>query len=144
MKCHSNMSRIQNCWNWSGMEYIVWEIFLVTFSDAASKWKLQNYPWEKFLDPQEKILYPWNNHMKKSWTHKTPTRKNLGHMKYPQEKIWDPQNTHKKKFRTHELPTRKYFGSTKYPQEKFLDPKITHKGMTPTMAHDPQYLAHSI
>ena len=82
--------------------------------------------------------------MKKSWTHKTPTRKNLGHMKYPREKIWDPQNTHKKKFRTHELPTRKYFGSTKYPQEKFLDPKITHKGMTPTMAHDPQYLAHSI
>ena len=37
---------------------------------------------------------PQNTHEKKSWSHKIPTKKNLGHAKYPGENILDPQNTH--------------------------------------------------
>ena len=56
-------------------------------------------------------------------------------MKYQQENI-----------ETHKMPTIKYFGPTKYPQEKLSGPQ-RHDGTRstrPTMARDPQNLAHSI
>ena len=83
-------------------------------------------------------------HKTKFWTHKIPTRKNLGPTKYLQEKIVDPWSTHKKKFETHEkkleptkyrwkkigtheTPIRKKLGPTKYLQEKIGDPGTNHE-----------------
>ena len=55
-------------------------------------------------------------HTRKFWTHKTPTRKNLGPTKYPRQKIFDPRNT---------------------------DEGTMYDGTKPTMVRDPQNLAHS-
>ena len=40
---------------------------------------------------------PYAANTGKFWTHKIPTRKNIGPMKYPQENILNPRKTHKKK-----------------------------------------------
>ena len=61
-------------------------------------------------------------HKRKFWTHKIPTRKNLGPTKYPQETILEPQNTQEKNFETHEIPMRKNVGPTIYPRKNILDP----------------------
>ena len=46
---------------------------------------------------------------------------------------------------THKMPTIKYFGPTNDPQEKFSGPQRHGTRFTrPTMARDPQNLAHSI
>ena len=47
---------------------------------------------------QDKILNLRNNHTKKFWTHKIPSRKNF-----------ELQNIHKKKFQPQEITTRKNF-----------------------------------
>ena len=71
--------------------------------------------------------YPENTHKKKSWTHKIPTRRNIGPKKYPRQKIVYPQNTNQHKFWAHEwaheIPRRRSFKPTKHPQEKALDPR---------------------
>ena len=75
--------------------------------------------------PREKILHLQKTHETKIWTYKTLTIKNVGPTKYPREKISDPRNTHEKKFRN-SLGT-------------MIDGT---KPMRPTMARDPQNLAH--
>ena len=107
----------------------------------------------KIMMSREKIPEPRNTHeKKKSWTHETPTIKNLGLKKYKRDKISDPRNTRQKEFWTHRILTRKSLGSSKYPQEKNLGHakyqlrKISdlrrHNCARPTMARDPQNLAH--
>ena len=45
----------------------------------------------KIMMSREKIPEPRNTHeKKKSWTHETPTIKNLGLKKYKRDKISDP------------------------------------------------------
>ena len=83
MKYLFNMSRIQNWWNWFGIEYAVWDIYLCHF----------------FLIPQQLEIT------------KLVTRENIGPRKCSRKKkkILDPRNTQKKMFCAHEIPTRKKF-----------------------------------
>ena len=60
-------------------------------------------------------------------------RRNFEFSNYPREKNSDPRNTHEKKFQTHEIPTGKTFVPTK---------ARWHDGTRPTLARDPQNLAH--
>ena len=81
----------------------------------------------KIMMSREKIPEPRNTHeKKKSWTHETPTIKNLGLKKYKRDKISDPRNTRQKEFWTHKIPPR-HFGPTEYSREKVWDPRNTHK-----------------
>ena len=89
---------------------------------------------------RDKISDPRNTREKESWTHKIPTRKNFEPRKYRHD-ILDPQNTHEKKFGILEIPTRKNFGHAKYQLRKISDLRI-HNCARPTMARDPQNLAH--
>ena len=66
-------------------------------------------------------------HERKFWTHKIPTRKNLGPKKHPREKTLNTRKIHVKKFGIHEIPTRRYFRPTKSPLENILDLQTTHE-----------------
>ena len=65
-------------------------------------------------------------HEQKCWTHEKTTRKNFRPTKYLREKNSDLRNTHEKKFWTHDIPTKAQW----------------HDGTRPTMARNPQNLAH--
>ena len=81
----------------------------------------------KIMMSREKIPEPRNTHeKKKSWTHETPTIKNLGLKKYKRDKISDPRNTRQKEFWTHKIATRKNFEPRKY-RHDILDPQNTNE-----------------
>ena len=111
-----NISRIHNCWNRFGIDYAVWDIFLIHFSSCGQQLKITKLPtWEKNLNSR-------NTHEKKFATYEISTRKN-----------WDPCNTLDKKFGTHEIPTRKNLKPTKYPRR--------HDGTMALDPRDPQWHA---
>ena len=66
-------------------------------------------------------------HEQKYWTHKIPTRKKIGPMKYSREKILYPGNNHEKNIWSHKITMKKNFRPTKCPPEKTLDQQTTHK-----------------
>ena len=70
------------------------------------------------------------SHEQKNWTHKIPTRKKIGPMKYSREKILYPGNNQEKNIWSHKITMKKNFRPTKYPPEKTLDPQTTHKKKT--------------
>ena len=76
----------------------------------------------------------------KYWTHKIPTRKKIGPMKYSREKILYPGNNHEKNIWSHKITMKKNFRPTKCPPEKTLDPNCPQeKYIEPTkylLRHD--------
>ena len=76
MKYLSNISRIHNCSNQSGIKYVASDIFLCHFFPCSQQLKITKLT-TKILDPQ-------NTHEKKLCSHEIPARKNFGPTKYPQ------------------------------------------------------------
>ena len=107
------VSKLHYCWNWFGIEYEVWDIFLCNFFSCCEKLEIT-----KFFTRE------------KFWPYKILTRKNFEPTKYSRKKTLDPQKTHEKNFLTRVIHSKARWHDG-------IKPTRT------TMTRNPRSLAHS-